>query len=144
MSAVSGSIGLEMTSNFFLDWSALSVSLFNASLLIWLGLTVACAQCHIGTPAKFAQTASQCSACHAAKDVHGGQFRGEGREEECSSCHRTAQWTSNVFNHDRARFALDVAHRNVACEKCHKEQKNALGRMIRIYRDTPAECVKCH
>jgi len=105
---------------------------------------VACAQCHIGTPAKFAQTASQCSACHAAKDVHGGQFRGEGREEECSSCHRTAQWTSNVFNHDRARFALDVAHRNVACEKCHKEQKNALGRMIRIYRDTPAECVKCH
>jgi signal transduction histidine kinase len=30
-----------MTGNFFLDWSALSVSLFNASLLIWLGLTVA-------------------------------------------------------------------------------------------------------
>jgi signal transduction histidine kinase len=30
-----------MTGQFFLDWSALAVSLFNASLLIWLGLTVA-------------------------------------------------------------------------------------------------------
>src|SRR5262249_32590982 len=30
-----------MTHQFFLDWSALSVSLFNASLLTWLGLTVA-------------------------------------------------------------------------------------------------------
>ncbi|NMB89032.1 MAG: hypothetical protein GYA17_11785 [Chloroflexi bacterium] len=30
-----------MTSNFFLDWAGLSVSLFNAILLWWLGLTVA-------------------------------------------------------------------------------------------------------
>ncbi len=30
-----------MTGQFFLDWSALAISLFNASLLIWLGLTVA-------------------------------------------------------------------------------------------------------
>ena len=30
-----------MTGQFWLDWSSLAVSLFNASLLIWLGLTVA-------------------------------------------------------------------------------------------------------
>lgn len=30
-----------MTGQFFLDWAALAISLFNTSLLIWLGLTVA-------------------------------------------------------------------------------------------------------
>src|SRR5258706_2598359 len=30
-----------MTGQFFLDWAALAISLFNASLLTWLGLTVA-------------------------------------------------------------------------------------------------------
>src|SRR5438132_7890252 len=30
-----------MTGLFFLDWAALAISLFNASLLTWLGLTVA-------------------------------------------------------------------------------------------------------
>jgi len=102
---------------------------------------VTCTQCHVGTPAKLAGTPKQCSACHAAKDPHGGQFR-NGDEEDCSSCHVTAQWKNNVFGHDRARFTLDVAHRNVACEKCHKEQTNAAGATIRVYRATPTECVK--
>ena len=105
---------------------------------------VACTDCHKGTPAKFAETASQCSSCHAAKDVHGGQFRSAGRDEDCSTCHVATEWSNKTFSHDHARFTLDVAHRNVTCEKCHKEQKDALGKMIRIYRGTPMECVNCH
>jgi hypothetical protein len=32
----------------------------------------------------------------------------------------------------------------VACEKCHKEQRNDAGKVIRSYRGTPSECVQCH
>ena len=104
----------------------------------------ACTDCHKGTPPRFAPASSQCSGCHRDKDPHGGQFGKEGQEEDCSACHVTMKWTANTFNHDRARFALDVAHRNVACEKCHKEQNGSLGKPVRMYRGTPTECVQCH
>src|SRR5436190_23900016 len=42
MSAASGWIGRhDMSGIFLLDWAAQAVSLFNASLLLWLGLTIA-------------------------------------------------------------------------------------------------------
>jgi hypothetical protein len=105
-----------------------------------------CAQCHKPVDAKFAKapgfanTAAACGACHQKDEVHGGQFSRPERVEECSDCHGAAQWKVAEFDHDRTRFALDRAHRNVSCEKCHKtnEQK------IRMYRDTTSECVKCH
>jgi len=110
--------------------------------------TASCLQCHIpgdGTNAPvFPETPGQCFRCHVAKDVHGGQFRTAAREEDCSSCHVTARWDTKDFNHERAAFPLDVAHRSVACEKCHKEQRQIAGKMVRMYRGTPTECVRCH
>ena len=86
---------------------------------------------------------AECSSCHAMKDIHAGQFR-NGREEDCTNCHAPTEWKQTIFNHDRAKFPLDVAHRKVACEKCHKEQKTAAGTTVRVYRGTPTECVNCH
>jgi hypothetical protein len=107
-----------------------------------------CAQCHSGTePQKspqFVNTPTECSRCHAAKDPHGGQFRSAGREEDCATCHTSARWEVKQFNHDQTRFPLDVAHRNVACDKCHMERKDSAGKAIRLFRDTPVECVRCH
>ncbi len=112
-----------------------------------------CVQCHRPAPSTgavaakapvFANTSKQCSACHAAKDAHGGQFESGTRREECSFCHVTARWSGADFEHDRARFALDVAHRRVACEKCHKLQKEVSGKTVRVYRGTASECVQCH
>jgi hypothetical protein len=101
--------------------------------------TLKCAQCHVANSApKFAGTASACSTCHQRKDPHGGQFQAADRSEDCGTCHTVAAWKMEGFNHDRARFALDIAHRNVACAKCHK------GDPVRTYRGTPLECVKCH
>jgi hypothetical protein len=112
-----------------------------------------CADCHInraaltaGTPPKalqFASHATECMSCHAAKDPHAGQFQ-TGHAEDCATCHVATEWKTVTFNHDQARFALDVAHRKVGCEKCHKEQKTTMGATIRVYRGTPTECVNCH
>jgi hypothetical protein len=92
----------------------------------------------------FSQRPGTCSACHAKADVHGRQFSKGGREEDCSTCHSPLHWPPGDFNHERTRFPLDVAHRNVACAKCHKPEMQADGKIIRTYRDTPAGCVNCH
>lgn len=109
-------------------------------------LKVKCIQCHIATKTapEFSNTASRCSGCHRAADVHGGQFQAAGRDEDCASCHVAAAWKSTAFSHDTAQFPLDVAHRNVACGKCHKDRKEEVGKVIRTYRGTPKECVQCH
>jgi hypothetical protein len=116
-------------------------------------LNVKCIQCHKpsepagGGVAKvapeFANTPIQCSGCHAAKDAHGGQFK-SGPPEECSNCHVTVHWNGENFNHDKTPFVLNRDHRNVECAKCHKNQRESGGKMIRVYRGTPMECVKCH
>jgi hypothetical protein len=98
-----------------------------------------CAQCHVPSPVpRFAGTESACASCHLPKDPHGGQFQTPGRATDCGKCHTVSAWKLESFNHDRARFTLDIAHRNVACAKCHK------GEPVRTYRGTSLECVKCH
>jgi hypothetical protein len=116
--------------------------------------TVKCVQCHKpsatadGAAAKtapvFSNTPMQCFGCHTAKDPHGGQFRSGGREEDCSTCHVMARWKGEDFNHDKARYVLNQVHRKVECAKCHKDEHEVAGKMVRIYRDTPMECIKCH
>jgi hypothetical protein len=116
-------------------------------------LDVKCAQCHLARPTqaaasgsapRFSGASQQCFSCHQTTDVHAAQFRKDGPVEDCSACHGTAQWKSVTFTHDRARFALDVAHRNVACARCHKERAEANGKPARQYRGTPVQCVQCH
>lgn len=115
---------------------------------------VKCIQCHIPSAQgsnpvakaalKLSATSRQCFGCHAAKDAHAGEFRSGMPEEDCSHCHTTARWNGEAFDHDKARFVLDRVHRNVACAKCHKDQREVAGKMIRTYRGAPLECVKCH
>jgi len=116
---------------------------------------VTCVKCHMpkgqveggrsGTTPSFSRASSQCSRCHTANDAHGGQFSAPGNgKRDCSHCHIPTAWKAGGFSHDRAGFVPNSAHRNVACEKCHKEQKVSNGKVVRIYRDTPVECLKCH
>jgi hypothetical protein len=115
---------------------------------------VKCVQCHKpsqagGTDAAkvapgFSQTPSQCMGCHSAKDAHGGQFSSASRVEDCSACHRPAQWKMGEFDHDRTQLVLGRAHRDVPCAKCHKDQREVDGKTVRVYRDTPKECINCH
>ncbi len=94
----------------------------------------------------FYKTSNQCSGCHGAKDAHGGQFLSAGRVEDCAACHTTARWqlAGLEFDHDKVNFVLDRAHRSVACAKCHKDEREVNGKMVRLYRDTVKDCIKCH
>ena len=114
---------------------------------------VKCVDCHPPAPRVPAPPASapgfsdarkQCGECHGAKDGHGGQFTSEARAEDCAACHVAVRWETVTFDHERALFTLDVAHRRVECAKCHKQESWPGGRMIRVYRGTPTQCVQCH
>ena len=112
-----------------------------------------CVQCHkpvdqqpAGAPKTaphLAETPKQCSGCHAAKDAHAGQFTEGARFEDCSNCHLPVRWNGDNFSHDRMQFVLNRVH-SVECVKCHKQQRQAAGKMVRLYRGTPMECIKCH
>jgi hypothetical protein len=117
-------------------------------------LNVKCIQCHKpskpdaggtteGAP-RFSDTPMRCFDCHGATDPHDGQFSTAPREEDCSSCHVWHRWKGENFNHDKTQFVLNRVHYNVECAKCHKDQRLVNGKMIRMYRGTPTECIKCH
>jgi hypothetical protein len=90
----------------------------------------------------FAKTPNQCFRCHT--DVHDGQFMQGGRQEDCSTCHTLPRWNAADFDHERTQFPLDRIHVVVACAKCHKEQRTVNDKAVRVFRGTPAECVRCH
>jgi hypothetical protein len=89
-----------------------------------------CQECH-REPADKVHISKECVACHADKDVHGGQ---EGAR--CEQCHNAKAWTGAVrFDHDLTSFPLIGGHQKVACATCHTTRK---------YKDAPVACVTCH
>ncbi len=84
----------------------------------------------------------ECVGCHIEDDPHVGQFKGRG----CDECHGEGTWKETPrFSHQRTRYPLTGAHRNVACEKCHPpnppaappEQAGYVGIAF-------ARCADCH
>ena len=86
----------------------------------------------------FLDARTTCSSCHA--DVHKG-----GLGADCTRCHSTQvpfKQARRGFDHTKARFQLTGAHREVACEKCHK---SAVFREMDVFRDRElGACAACH
>ena len=73
-----------------------------------------------------------CTPCH--RDMHKGKFG-----KNCASCHNDESFkilNKNSFNHDKTRFPLRGAHRNVKCSGCHG--KNVLSKPKFV------KCTDCH
>jgi len=90
---------------------------------------VACDSCHAKGKLFRAATTS-CGACHKAVDVHRGALGAN-----CGSCHATTSWRGSRFDHDKTKFPLRAAHRDVPCTACHIAAR---------YKDTPRSCSACH
>jgi hypothetical protein len=91
---------------------------------------VACSACHAARK-PYHNTATACFDCHKRNDPHKGKLG-----EKCDSCHLTTKWReTKTFDHGKTRFALEGAHKEVACATCHTGQ---------IYKDLPRNCVSCH
>ena len=107
---------------------------------------VTCAKCHYGRNAdgqrtqQFAGMSFDCSSCH--EDSHFGQFAENGKTD-CAKCHNTTSWYTTTFNHDNSRFKLEGAHKDVACEECHKTIMDSKGKYVE-YKFTDITCAKCH
>ena len=91
---------------------------------------VECKKCH-ATPA-YRDTPSSCNGCHEKDDKHQRRFG-----IKCEACHYTGTWKSWDFDHATTRYALDGAHRLVACQSCHKESDAAPSKPGRA-------CIACH
>jgi hypothetical protein len=79
----------------------------------------------------FARAPSACSSCHGKDDVHKGALG-----NDCAACHSEKTWRDTVaFDHSKTAYALEGAHKTVACEACHSGER---------YKGTPKTCFGCH
>ncbi len=91
---------------------------------------LACESCHAGQ--SYRSTPTECASCHALDDVHKGR-----RGPDCGSCHNERSWKDAHFDHaSETGFALDGAHRKLACAACHLDAM-ALAK-------PPTGCAGCH
>ncbi len=91
---------------------------------------VACFACHRDSTFKGAP--GRCVDCHASDDVHHGS-----RGPDCGSCHGTANWKQNRFDHAKASdYPLLGRHANLGCDNCHR------GGDLKV--SLPRECSGCH
>jgi hypothetical protein len=114
--------------------SLYGISRHDTFLLTGAHRAVACSACHAG--GRFRETPRSCRACH--EDAHGGQF-GKG---ECSTCHPgdSSTFAIRPFDHaKRAGYALEGAHAEASCARCHVERKG-----VRVFRGTSTACASCH
>ncbi len=114
-----------------------------------------CNQCHVEREARagpehvgsmvrvFRGTSRRCSSCH--RDVHLGQFRGQG-DTDCARCHDpAARWPDLRFEHNKqARFPLDGVHASVPCAGCHRTVPLSDGGSVKLFKPLGASCNDCH
>lgn len=103
---------------------------------------VACMSCHVeeAEVPTFRLEASTCLDCHSATSPHGAQFAGR----SCDTCHDTASFHIEIFDHGTTRFPLGGAHAGVPCASCHRAERSAAGTDVVRYRPLGTECRDCH
>lgn len=93
---------------------------------------------------------TRCADCH--RDPHRGQFEAQVKAGDCTTCHTTAAWKIEPFDHARTRFALAGRHARLACAKCHPSVNEAgtrvaagtAGAFVRWRPLEFAACSACH
>ncbi|HEY5947120.1 MAG TPA: hypothetical protein VIV40_16570 [Kofleriaceae bacterium] len=105
-----------------------------------------CARCHKQTNQQGLRTYigmdRTCGNCHAKDTPHGTMRQ---RNMDCAHCHSETSWqppkSTLDFNHDdkaQAAMALDGAHEDLACVKCHPKSA------FKLTSFAGGECSECH
>ena len=92
-------------------------------------LQVRCVDCHPSIT--FKPRPTNCFGCHPEPAVHKGQYG-----TACEQCHTTATFDDVKPLHDVGDFSLTGAHDNIACERCHKDNRPLAG--------SGNLCINCH
>jgi len=95
-------------------------------------LAVPCASCHVRGQIK--GTPTRCYDCHWIRRQD--DFYRLRLGNQCEDCHKTTSWTAVTWDHGaRTGTPLNIAHRLLACDSCHKN---------RVFEGSRPECVACH
>lgn len=79
-----------------------------------------------------------CLSCH--KDEHRKQL-----SKDCLTCHGMEEWTPVVeFSHQKSKFPLKGAHKEVRCEECHKKVNDSKGAFTKYVGVAHSLCTHCH
>lgn len=89
---------------------------------------------------RFSGLETACANCH--NDKHFKQFETNG-DTDCKRCHQFDNWKIPTFDHNKTRFVLDGNHKNVACNKCHKEKQIEQTIFVQ-YKFEDFKCETCH
>lgn len=92
-------------------------------------LQVRCTDCHPSVT--FKPRPTTCFGCHPEPAVHKGQYG-----TECEQCHTTRTWEDIKPLHDVGDFSLRGQHGNIACERCHRDNRPLAG--------AGNLCINCH
>ncbi len=92
-------------------------------------LAVRCADCHPSPT--FKPRPNTCFGCHPDPTIHKGQYG-----TRCEQCHTTRTWEDIKPLHDVGDFALKGSHDNLACERCHRDNRPLAG--------SGNLCLNCH
>ncbi|HEY4175883.1 MAG TPA: hypothetical protein VGM90_03590 [Kofleriaceae bacterium] len=92
-------------------------------------LQVKCADCHPSIT--FKPRPTNCFGCHPEPAVHKGQYG-----TACEQCHSTKTFEDVKPLHDVGDFSLRGAHNNIACERCHRDNRPLAG--------SGNLCINCH
>ena len=92
-------------------------------------LQVRCTDCHPSVT--FKPRPMTCFGCHPEPAVHKGQYG-----TACEQCHTTRMWEDIKPLHDVGDFSLRGMHDNIACERCHRDNRPLAG--------SGNLCINCH
>jgi hypothetical protein len=96
--------------------------------------SLSCRGCHASLRFDRPQASpGQCARCH--QDPHRGRL-----SADCARCHDTQGFTraKTAAAHESTTFPLTGAHRVIACEACHRDQREG------AFTPVDARCVACH
>ena len=92
-------------------------------------LQVRCVDCHPSM--SFKPRPTTCFGCHPEPDVHRGQYG-----TACEQCHTTKTFGDIRPMHDVGDFSLKGGHDNLACARCHRDDRPLAG--------SGNLCINCH
>jgi hypothetical protein len=90
--------------------------------------SAACQACHADNI--FAQTPTDCVACHQKDNIHGTDLG-----LHCEQCHTSDGWIPATFDHTLSGFVLIGTHAQTACQSCHINNQ---------WKGLPTTCFGCH
>jgi hypothetical protein len=106
-------------------------------------LAVPCNSCHKKTEQwSFKDIGMRCIDCHP--DIHESYIDIKYYpEKNCTNCHSEESWSLINFDHSKTGFALEGAHQNQTCRKCHFDTSDD-GTVKQKFAGLTSTCVNCH